>query len=204
MGPFLDLLVTSWPFDWAWKYAAVGLPVLLGSLRDPDPSPRLAPGQELVGARIAATGSVGILPTRSRRQDASAPSISPIPPVLVAAAPANARQTMPPQHANYVIRATNWEAMTRGSASSIILAFLGRSIGVGSNQSARAPLALGLLISLRLRVLALRRMLPRETVPHGQGARRQLPGNRMPMNAGVAPSGRGNTCVANSWGVAPG
>lgn len=32
LGPFLGPSITSWSFDWAWKYAAVGLPVLLGSL----------------------------------------------------------------------------------------------------------------------------------------------------------------------------
>jgi hypothetical protein len=32
LGPFLGPLVTGWSFDWAWKYAAVALPVLLISL----------------------------------------------------------------------------------------------------------------------------------------------------------------------------
>ena len=32
LGPFLGPSVTGWSFVWAWRYAAVALPVLLGSL----------------------------------------------------------------------------------------------------------------------------------------------------------------------------
>jgi hypothetical protein len=63
-------------------------------------------------------------------------------PLLVAAALANAFKPVLSQHSDYIVGATNWEALAQGIATSSIFAFLGRSIGVGSNHRARASRAL--------------------------------------------------------------
>lgn len=64
-----------------------------------------------------------------------------VPPFLVAATLGDQQKAVFSQHADDIFGITDWKAFAQGNATSSILPFSGRSIGVGSNHSAKASLA---------------------------------------------------------------